>query len=128
MKKLLTVGLISMGLVSTSVFAGSTKTWVYETSKHNIKITCRNVESYEDSDVVCSSEDCTYQSWNKPKQIGQGKPDLEIRKGSKDHSAHLGSTFDFTKGNKTISILNDEKMEISVNGRTQQKYRLKRKN
>ncbi len=64
MKKLLAVCLISLGLVSTSVFAEN-----YQTSKHNININCLNYS------------DCTYQSWNKPKQIGQGKPDLEILDG-----------------------------------------------
>ena len=64
MKKLLTVGLISLGLVSTSVFAET-----YQTNKHNIRINCLNYG------------DCTYQSWNKPRQIGQGKPDLEIEDG-----------------------------------------------
>ena len=64
MKKLLTVGLVSLGLLSGSVFAEN-----YQTSKHNIQISKSGNGKY------------IYRVWNKPKQIGQGKPDMELTNG-----------------------------------------------
>lgn len=92
MKKPLIISLVSLGLVSGSVFAEN-----YQTSKHNIRITCH------------SDNNCTYQSWNKPKQIGQGKPDLEIRNGN-FQSVNINSgacsvgNYGFQKGNLVIII------------------------
>ena len=44
------------------------------TSKHSIHITCNDNDGHSDY-----SEDCTYHAWNKPKGIGEGKPDFEIK-------------------------------------------------
>ena len=70
MKKRFAVGLVSLGMLSTNVFGGETYDELYETSRHNIRITC-----------TLDEDNCTYQSWNKPRQVGQGKPDFEIRDG-----------------------------------------------
>ena len=100
MKKLLViVSIAALGMVSTSVFGGETYEERYETSRHNIR-------------VICSLDDgnCTYESWNKPKKIGQGTPDFEIghgeyhdtldalQKGSACEAGH----FDFRKGSVFI--------------------------
>lgn len=91
MKKLLVVSAVALGFVSTSVFAENF-TENYQTSKHNIRI-------------ICDRGNCIYQSWNKPKQIGHGKPDLELRNGSfSDEVRCYAGASNFTRGNLTIVI------------------------
>ena len=100
MRKLLVLGLVSLGMVSASAFGGETYEERYETSKHNIRITCS------------SEENCLYQSWNKPKAIGQGKPDLEIRNGYFEPGAGASrmaltceeGNYIFTKGDTYIRV------------------------
>lgn len=80
----------------------TTKHTLY-TTKHNIAITC-----HDDEDTHGDySENCTYQAWNKPKDIGEGKPDLEIKKGFfqmvRYPSCHFWS-FNFLKGDTEIDI------------------------
>ena len=70
MKKLLTVGLVSLGFVSTSVLGSEVR--IYSTSKHNIRITVIQHDSDSQEGKV------VYQSWNKPKRVGQGSPDFEL--------------------------------------------------
>lgn len=104
MNKLLTIGFVSLGLASITAFAG-TESALYQTSKHNIRITCSG------DDVYSYSENCTYQSWNKPKQVGQGKPDLEIHRGEfRKFNTNAtgvycsGGMYGFDKGNLSIVI------------------------
>ena len=72
------------------------------TSKHNIYITCNDNDHHGNY-----AEDCTYQAWNKPKGIGEGKPDFEIRGGSfqmvRYPSCHFWS-YNFLKGDTEIDI------------------------
>ncbi len=102
MKNLFTICLLSLGLVSGNALA-EIETDLYQTSKHNIRITCSGGDYWH-------SENCTYQSWNKPKQIGQGKPDFEIRKGEfrkLNTNAGIycsGGMYSFDKGNVSIIL------------------------
>lgn len=122
-EKILTIGLVSLGLVSGNAFSG-TYTWIYETSKHNIKITC----SVGQEDL--RSENCTYQSWNKPKRVGQGKPDLQIKRGSWGLFANGDSEFEFKTGNVKIEMFDelrgykDDYLDVYINGRKKDHYRL----
>jgi len=93
--------LLSLGIGLCSVNAsGSGLGGIYETSKHNIRITCS------------SEENCLYQSWNKPKKIGQGKPDLEIGNGQFEPgtgASRMALTceehnYAFTKGDTYIRV------------------------
>lgn len=72
------------------------------TSKHSIHITCNDNNGHSDY-----AEDCTYQAWNKPKGIGEGRPDFEIKGGSfqmvRYPSCHFWS-YNFLKGDTGIDI------------------------
>ncbi len=98
MKKLLTIGLVSLGLISTSTFA--TDVMRLSTSKHNIQVTCYDWNN------------CTYRSWNKPKQIGQGKADFEMNGNNATGSGNWGSCphYYFKKGNVEFELLGMEGM------------------
>ena len=106
MRKLLVLGLVSLGMVSASAFGGETYEERYETSRHNIRITCS------------SEENCLYQSWNKPKAIGQGKPDFTmpgtVGMGymrdctDPDHCLASCDRFTFTKGNVVLEMQGSE--------------------
>lgn len=91
---------IALGLFSSNLHAETLATSL-QTTKHNIRIACQK-DSLGDY-----SEDCTYQSWNKPRDIGQGQPDLEIKKGFfqmiRYPSCHFQS-YDFLKGDTGIGI------------------------
>ncbi len=71
MKKLLSIGLVALGLVSTGALADTVS---FQTSKHNIQVIC-------DGGNERHADHCIYRSWNKPKKVGQGRPDLEIKEG-----------------------------------------------
>ena len=95
MKKLLTISMLAMGMVSSSAMAVS-HCETYETEKPNVRVIC----GY-------TSHLCTYQSWNKPKKIGQGKPDLQIldgRETTPEVNGYYCSRFEFQKGDTAIYI------------------------
>ena len=104
MKNLFSVALFSLCAVSSRVLADTAH---FETSKHHIQITCDEAGRHSDH--------CVYQSWNKPKKAGQGKPDLEITQGT-FQSVDLYTTgycvadnYVFQKGNLTITLGYDMK-------------------
>ena len=123
MKKLLTIGFVSLGLISTSVFSG-TSTWIYETSRHNIKINC-----LIKGDNTLYSNNCTYQSWNKPKRINQGRPDFQIRKGEFGLGPQGNRIFEFKTGNVKIEMFdelrgNHDYLDVYINEQKKSRYRL----
>ena len=98
MKKLLTVGLVSLGFVSTSVLGSEVR--IYSTSKHNIRITVIQHDSDSQEGKV------VYQSWNKPKRVGQGSPDFVMNgtyhEGPMSHE--YTTEYTFKKGNLRFEI------------------------
>ena len=93
---------LALGLFAAAALADNdTITELLETGKHSIRITCRgdNLSNY--------SEDCTYQSWNKPKAAGQSKPDFEMKKGFfqmiRYPACHF-KAYDFSKGDTEFAI------------------------
>lgn len=132
MKKKLVMLLISLGMASTAVMADSDET-IYEilhTSKHNIEI------------VDGRNDTCIYRVWNKPRQVGQGRPDLEIPDGTMwgrisvtDIECMKGAKgYDFKLKNVGIHITMDDcpekgrpknaigKLDVSINGRMRSSY------
>lgn len=132
MKKKLVMLLISLGMVSTAVMADSDET-IYEilhTSKHNIEI------------VDGRNDTCIYRVWNKPRQVGQGRPDLEIPDGTMwgrisvtDIECMKGAKgYDFKLKNVGIHITMDDcpekgrpknaigTLDVSINGRMRSSY------
>ncbi len=123
MKKLLSVPVLVAGMfVSTAMAASHCET--YETEKHNIRVIC----SY-DSDL------CTYQSWNKPRKIGEGKPDLQITDGRErtvEVNGYFCSRFEFQKGYTEINLDDCQvegrpkgsggELEVLLNGRRKAHY------
>ncbi len=120
MKKILIASAIAMSFVSTSAMADSSWTSHYSTAKHNVRVTCPET----------GSNHCTYESWNKPKKIGQGKADLFIRNGQHSLYTNGNSSYTFNTGNVTIEIFDelrgdsDDSLDISVNGKLKNHYRL----
>ena len=132
MKKKLVMLLISLGMTSTAVMADSDET-IYEilhTSKHNIEI------------VDGGNDTCIYRVWNKPRQVGQGRPDLEIPDGTMwgrisvtDIECMKGAKgYDFKLKNVGIHITMDDcpekgrpknaigTLDVSINGRMRSSY------
>ena len=105
MKKLLSIGLVALGLVSTGALADTVS---FQTSKHNIQVIC-------DGGNERHADHCIYRSWNKPKKVGQGRPDLEIKEG--DFQAVdlyatgycVADNYVFRKGNLVITLGYDMK-------------------
>lgn len=126
MKKILTVSALALGLVSTCAMAQENTGWSYkaETSKHNIRVSCPEPNSTA----------CTYESWNKPKKVGQGTPDLTIQNGEHMLAANGNSAYTFTTGNVTIELFDelrgnkDDSLDVSVNGKRKNHYHLTWKN
>ncbi|MBO4789544.1 MAG: hypothetical protein J5492_00865 [Oxalobacter sp.] len=93
---------VALGLMTGNVIAGTS---VFQTSKHNIRISCPFTDN---------ANTCTYESWNKPKRIGQGKPDFSMQgvvgfgymRDCTDPNHCLASCdiFTFTKGNISLKM------------------------
>lgn len=105
MKELFSIGLVSLGLVSTDALADTVS---FQTSRHHIRIIC-------EGGAERHSDHCIYQAWNKPKKVGQGRPDLEIQKGE-FQAVNLYTTgycvadnYVFKKGNLVITLGYDMK-------------------
>lgn len=132
MKKYPVTILICLAMALHAAIAGSDET-VYETfqtSKHHIEI------------VDGGNDSCIYRAWNKPKQVKQGQPDLEIPEGSMwgpvsatDIACMKGAKgYDFTLKNTSISITMDgcpEKerpqkaigtLDVSIHGKRRSRY------
>jgi hypothetical protein len=100
-KCIITLLMLGIGLCSSHALASDEGLGgLFETSRHNIRITCP------------SEENCLYQAWNKPKKIGQGKPDMEIANGSVEPGAYASRmsltceeyNYGFTKGDTYIRV------------------------
>ncbi|MBR7069050.1 MAG: hypothetical protein IKI30_01195 [Oxalobacter sp.] len=132
MRKCLVAILACMVMVSNAIMADSDET-IYEilqTSKHNIEI------------VDGGNDTCIYRVWNKPKQIGQGQPDLEIADGTMwgrisvtDIACMKGAKgYDFKLKNVEIHITMDDcpekgrpknaigTLDVSINGKNRSRY------
>ena len=120
MKKILIVSAITLGFASSAAMADSSWSYHYSTAKHEIRVTCSAPQSNQ----------CSYESWNKPKNLGQGKADLIIRHGQHTLYANGNSTYTFRTGNVTIELFdelrgnNKDSLEVSVNGNVKNRYRL----
>ena len=118
MKRLLLVPIL-VGLASA---AASDAGWCYRyaTSRHNIRVACPEVGSGQ----------CTYEVWNKPKSVGQGKADLAIQGGKHILVANGNSLYRFTTGNAVIELFDalrdnrHDSLDIYINGRRKSHYRL----
>jgi hypothetical protein len=108
MKKQLFIAAIAVGLLSAPTMA-ETMTHHFQTQNHDIQIQCGG-----DAPAIFS-DSCTYRAWNKPKQIGDGKPDLEITKGTSNLENYfpvkgvrcLIRRFFFHTGNTDIHLTRD---------------------
>ncbi len=91
---------IALGAVAASAAADGLCT-SFQTERHNVRITCPNDQSGD------YSEACLYESWNKPKGVGQGKPDFTLKDGFyqivRSPACHFWS-FDFSKGDTAIDV------------------------
>lgn len=111
MKKLLLASAMILGL-STVAYAD---THILQTKKHNIRMICNN------------GQNCIYQSWNRPKRIGQGSPDFQMVNGNPTgNGGDDGCTGDFLfKKSDTKLILNDCTDKITVkSGRKTSVYKI----
>lgn len=107
MKKTLLVSVVALAFIAGNAFAGASR---FQINKHNIRITCPFTDN---------TNTCTYESWNKPKRMGQGKPDFmmpgTIGMGytrdcaDPDHCLASCDTFTFIKGNVTLKMQGSEK-------------------
>ncbi len=105
MKKCFGILIICLGVFSKAVMADSDEDIreILQTSKHHIEILADGNDTY------------TYRVWNKPKQVGQGQPDLEIPDGTMwgrisatDIECMKGAKgYDFTLKNVEIHITMD---------------------
>ena len=108
MNKMLLVSAVALGLIAGNAFAGTS---VFQTSKHNIRINCPFTDN---------TNSCTYESWNKPKRMGQGKPDFTmpgtVGMGymrdctDPDHCLASCDRFTFTKGNVVLEMQGSEEV------------------
>jgi len=73
----------------------------FQTERHHVRITC------PDDHMGNYSEVCLYESWNKPKALGQGKPDFTMKDGFyqivRSPTCHFWS-FNFKKGDTAIDV------------------------
>ncbi len=121
MKQWLVMFVIAMGFVSAVASAGDAS-WhsVYSTSRHNIRVTCPEA----------GSDQCIYESWNKPRDVGQGKADLTIHGGKHILAVNGNSSYLFRTGNVTIELFDelrgdsDDSLDVSVNGQRKSHYHL----
>lgn len=129
MRKLLGCFLVALGLMATSAMAGSGNQFL-ETVKHNIKLTC-------DTD----SNACTYQAWNKPRLVGQGRPDIQLRGEKQPWKCYVSEgniypalLYAFMSGDMAIKISDrctadgkfngkaDGQLWVEVNGKVKSRY------
>lgn len=106
MKKALLVGAVALGLAVGNAVAGTSE---FQTSRHHIRISCPFTDN---------TNACTYESWNKPKRIGQGKPDFTmpgtVGMGymrdctDPDHCLASCDRFTFIKGNVVLEMQGSE--------------------
>jgi len=120
MKKLLLMFMAAIVLVPAVADAGSSWTYRYSTSRHHIRVTCPET----------GSEQCVYEVWNRPGNIGQGKADLTIRSGMHILSANGNSTYRFVTGDVVIELFDelrsdtDDCLDVYVRGNRKSHYRL----
>ncbi|MGN0918878.1 MAG: hypothetical protein ACI4NO_07015 [Oxalobacter sp.] len=119
MKKLLMASITAvMGISAHAADTGWRE--CYSTSRHYICVSCPEA----------GSQQCTYESWNKPRAIGQGSPDLSLKNGRHTLYPNGNSTYVFTTGNVKIEMFDElrgnseDRLDIYINGRLKNHYRL----
>ncbi len=120
MKKILAVSVLALGVASCAVAGDAGWRYTYSSIKHNIRVSCPEA----------GSSQCTYECWNKPRQAGQGSPDLSLKDGQHILYPNGNSLYRFTTGNVRIEVFDslrhdeDDSLDVYINGRRKNHYRL----
>ena len=92
----------------------------YATPKHAIRVSC----------PAPTSNACTYEVWNRPRTVGQGKADLVIENGRHELFANGNSQYVFTSGKVRIALFDslrdtsENTLTVYVDGRLRSRYPL----
>ena len=120
MKGIVAAAALALGFASCAVAEDTGWQYTYSSLKHNIRVSCPDVGSVQ----------CTYECWNKPRQVGQGKPDLALEDGRHILYPNGNSLYRFTTGNVRIEVFDslrhdeDDSLDVYISGRRKNHYRL----
>ena len=120
MKGIVAVIALALGFASCVVAEDTGWRYTYSSIKHNIRVSCPEVGSAQ----------CTYKCWNKPRRVGQGRPDLVLEDGRHILYPNGNSLYRFTAGRVRIEVFDslrhdeDDSLDVYINDRRKNHYRL----
>ncbi len=92
----------------------------YATPRHAIRVSC----------PASTSDACTYEAWNRPRRVGQGKADLVIEKGRHELFANGNSQYIFERGSVLVKLFDslrnpsENTLSVYIGGRLRNRYPL----
>ena len=120
MKGIVAAVALALGFASGAVAEDTGWHYTYSSLKHNIRVSCPEVGSGQ----------CTYECWNRPRQVGQDKPDFALENGQHILYPNGNSLYRFTAGNVRIEVFDslrqdeDDSLDVYINGRQKNHYQL----